>query len=234
MAAQLSAPLALGLLLEGVYSVAATTAGVPVTGVSTALTLSNSTTDIGITILPIGFGLTSSSANFSISASVGSVPVTGVAVTLTAGADPTDVGVSAPLALGMLLTATQSLSMSADVAAVAVNFAPSESSEIADESTLIGRRRIRRTRYLQTDLPVEQIPAAIDELAEQRAAVEAEIAAINTELTLAALSTDNTAERTQKLQKLGADIAALELQAAKIKEEETFLILILQAVDETI
>lgn len=98
------------------------------------------------------------------------------------------------------------------------------------ETPLIGRKRPRRRRaQIPAQIPAEKLPEMLAKVSEEKDYLGEVLAEANTELTIAALSTDNAEKRTQKLRKLGTDIALLELEIAEAEDEEAFLMLVLQA-----
>lgn len=98
------------------------------------------------------------------------------------------------------------------------------------ETPLIGRKRPRRRRaQIPAQIPTEKLPEILAKVSEEKDYLKEVLAEANTELTIAALSTDNAEKRTQKLRKLGTDIALLELEIAEAEDEEAFLMLVLQA-----
>lgn len=131
---QLTHPLAIGILLEaGSLTLTAEATSVPVTMQDATLRASASGSDIG-TSYPLILGLTlgtSGTTNFTLTAEATSVPITMQGATLTASYDPAGVQTTFPLALGLLLT-EQSYTLTAEAFSVALEFAPSTSSEFSE------------------------------------------------------------------------------------------------------
>lgn len=105
----------------------------------------------------------------------------------------------------------------------------------AVETPLIGRKRPRRRR---TPIPevvkVQDIPEILEKVSEEKDYLNEVLAEANTELTVAALSTDNMQRRSEKLKAIGINIAQLEMEMAEADDEEAFLILVLQAAETMI
>lgn len=100
----------------------------------------------------------------------------------------------------------------------------------AVDTPLIGRKRPRRRR---TPIPevvkVQDIPEILEKVSEEKDYLNEVLAEANTELTIAALSTDNSQRRAEKLRTIGLDIARLEMEISEAEDEEAFLMLVMQA-----
>lgn len=98
------------------------------------------------------------------------------------------------------------------------------------ETPLIGRKRPRRRRaQIPAQISAEKLPEILAKVSEEKDYLKEVLAEANTELTIAALSTDNAEKRQKKLHEIGLSIAQIEADIAEAEDEKAFLMLVLQA-----
>lgn len=198
-------------------------------GTATASTLAGSSTAATTVTAAAGAATASSMAGASTAvASFTQADGVATAATLQGSSDSSTITQADGIATAATMVGS-SVAVSAFTSADGVATAYTLIGSDAAEPTLIGRKRPRRRRQLPAEIPANKLPEILEKVSEEKDYLNEALAEANTELTIAALSTDNSQRRAEKLRTIGLDIARLEMEIAEAEDEEAFLMLVMQA-----